>query len=377
MAYDFKAATLSTNGLILALGTTAEVQNGLIGVCGTTEWLSRLISKGYNTGPTGAWKGEWISVYQYLYYGAGRCFIGSTGACGGYTGFSLTNTPLHNTAITDFDVVFDCGGSTFSAGAAAHIAKTRQDCIALIGNNADIYGIDNPFTGQTTYFQGFTSGSTEYIAYIAGRKQIDIKSIYSGWRSSYITTNCSADVAGLMAYNSSDSDISTVVSGIGNNKAIKNVINLTQQYSDAEAASFINGGTNPVRQFAGVGVFLMGNKTYKNNSTSILNRLNIMITLNYLKRTLKPILGEYLFKPNSAAIRSEVRARVNQFLSGLYIFSVAAGGSYVVVCDATNNSNPNTLTVDVTVTIAPNIESVTLNIVNSEDNTTISTTTIS
>lgn len=376
MAYDFKAATLSTNGLILALGTTAEVQNGLIGVCGTTEWLSRLSNKGYNAGPTGAWKGEWISVYQYLYYGAGRCFIGGTGSSGGYTAFSMTNTPLHNSTITEFDVVFD-SGNTFSAGAAAHIAKSRQDCVALVGNQADITNISGTYTGHSTDFQGFTTGSTEYISYIGGRKQIDVKSINTNWRSSYFVTNCSSDIAGIMAYNSGISDVSVVVAGLGTNKAIKNVVNLTQQYSDDESSILTTANVNPIRQFAGVGIFMMGNKTFKNDANTVLNRLNIMVTINYIKRSLKNILREYLFSSNTAALRSTITRRISTFFDGLYVFSAAGGGTYSVVCDGTNNVNLNTLVVDITLTIAPSAESITLNIVNGDDGTTISSTTIS
>ena len=99
MPYNFKAATLSTNGLIPTLGITAEIEAGLMTVANKTEWLSKLSDKGYSTGPTGAWKGEWLSVYQFLDYGYGTCYVGGTGSTGSYTGFSLASTPLHNVGL--------------------------------------------------------------------------------------------------------------------------------------------------------------------------------------------------------------------------------------------------------------------------------------
>ena len=207
MAYEFKAGTLSINGLVYTLGTTTERDLGLITVPDKTYWLSALSLKGYTQGPTGAWRNEWLSIYQFLDYfstGQGTCYVGGTAATGGYTAFSLTNTPLHNSSLVDMDVVFDCG-TTFSAGAAKNIAQTRQDCVAIIGNYKDLTSPASYTTGSVSGDFGITFGSSEYVAHIAGRKQIDSKVVSNSiWPSSYVTLNMAADVAGLMALNSNN-----------------------------------------------------------------------------------------------------------------------------------------------------------------------------
>jgi hypothetical protein len=207
---------------------TLSMANCLIEINDANDWINRLNKNSYTTGPTGAWKNEWLSVYRYLTYtDTGTCFIGGTGSTGSYTSYSLTNTPLHNTALVDMDVVFDAG-NTFSAGAAKNIAQSRQDCIALIGNKSDISNITSTYvnSGGITNDFGITANNSEFTSFIAGRRQLDLKTIYAAWKSEYIITNFSADVAGVMAKNSYLSDISTVVAGIGSTKTINNVINL-------------------------------------------------------------------------------------------------------------------------------------------------------
>jgi len=376
MAYDFKAGTLSVNGLVHTLGVTAEKESGLLTVTDRTAWLSALAKKGYTTGPTGAWKNEWLSVYQYLDYGFGTCYVGGTGSTGGYTAFSMTNTPLHNTSLANMDVVFDCG-TTFSAGAAKHIAQTRQDCVALIGNKNDITNISATYvaSGGITNDFGITTGNSEYVAFIAGRKQIDTK-INSSWPSSYVTINMSPDIAGLLALNSNNTNILTVVAGQGDTKVIKNAVSLTQYFTDSEASNLTTNNINPIRQYPGSGIFLMGNKTFKNDSTSAVNRLNISILVNSIKRILSPILRKYLFTENNQSTRNIVYNDVDSALSKIFTGLGTSSISYTVQCDANNNQSTTTLQVDVRLSIPAIAETVTLTLINNDDGTTLSTTTI-
>lgn len=136
------AGMISTNGLIPLFGTTgsigiSEQETGIMTVPSYNNWITRFNSSSYkSTGPTGAWAGEWWSVYNYLQYG-GICVVGGTGSTGDYYspngGLCAGNTPLHNTNLINLDVVFD-SGNTLSAFHASSVANTRQDCLAFIGN---------------------------------------------------------------------------------------------------------------------------------------------------------------------------------------------------------------------------------------------------
>ena len=222
--------------------------------------------------------------------GGGTGGIGATGATGTYFNFSLTNTPLHNSSVVEMDVVFDCG-NTFSAGAAVNIANTRKDCVALVGNIQNLTNIDETYDDEEADF-GLTFANSEYVSLIGGRKQVDnrIDTSYV-WPSEYITLNCSADIAGLMAKNSNLTDISTIVAGVGETKRFNNVITLTQTLSDTEVEYLKTNNVNPIRQFTGFGTYMMGNKTYKNDASQVTNRINMAVTLNYIKRNIKNILS--------------------------------------------------------------------------------------
>jgi hypothetical protein len=374
MPYNFKAATLSKNGLVVNLGTTTEAQLGYMTVNTANDWVGRLTTNGksYTTGPTGAWKNEWLSVYQYLDYGNGICYIGGTGSSGGYTAASTTNTALHNKSLFNFDVVFDCG-NTFSSSGAKNIAQTRQDCVALIGNLSNISNISAGYSNEATDF-GITSADNEFIAFFAGRKQIDtrVRTTLTTWPSSYVYLNTTADVAGIMATNANIFNIFTPAAGVSTTKYMRNVVQLEDYYSDDDNTNLLTNNVNPIRQYPGFGIVLTGNKTYKNDSTNVLDRLNVIVTLNYMKRGLKEILNSYLFQPNNATTRTSVTAAVAGFLNTSLRSINQTSMTYTVVCNNENNTDASTtLNVKVILTIPALSETIILTIVNSDNGNTL------
>ena len=69
------AGTVSTQGLVTLFGDSTEKANGVMTILSANDWVARVNSSSYKTtGPTGAWAGEWWSVYNYLQYG-GVCKI--------------------------------------------------------------------------------------------------------------------------------------------------------------------------------------------------------------------------------------------------------------------------------------------------------------
>ena len=93
------AGMISFNGLIPIFGITgsdgsSETEIGIMTIPSYNNWLARLNDSSYkNTGPTGAWAGEWWSIYNYLQYG-GICVVGSTGSLG-------------NNNLVDLDIIFN------------------------------------------------------------------------------------------------------------------------------------------------------------------------------------------------------------------------------------------------------------------------------
>lgn len=92
---------------------------------------------------------------------------------------------------------------------------------------------------------------------------------------------------------------------------------------------------NPIATFTGVGIVAYGQRTRARNA-SALDRINVARLVCYLRRQLDVLARPFLFEPNDAQTRREIKAAAESLLlelvgqRGLY--------DYVVVCDETNNT---------------------------------------
>jgi hypothetical protein len=60
----------------------------------------------------------------------------------------------------------------------------------------------------------------------------------------------------------------------------------------------------------------------------------------------------------------------------MYLFSGGGGGTFDVICDNTNQTSTTTLIVTINLTLPSYIGTITLNVVNTADQTTITTVTV-
>ena len=338
------AGVISSKGLIPLFGKTgsngtSEVEIGLMGVSSVNQWFSRLYaSTAGKSGPTGAWADEWWAVHNFLQYG-GTCLIGATGSTGSYYSangtLNITSTPLHNKALADIDVVFETG-NTFSCGAAVNIATTRQDCLAIIGNNQKITGIPLSTTYSNQLLDFGTTMSSEYVVYVAGRKKFT-----AGVGQNVIISenNLSPDVAGCMARSAREYSLWSAPAGKIRGR-ILNVVSMQQVFSETDADNLIAGNVNPVIVYPGEGTFLMGNET-SYASTGALSKISNSTMITYLKKELLTIAQGLLFEPNDTTTRqravSSMTALLNTIKGGRGI------SDYRVVCDETNNTDETVL----------------------------------
>lgn len=106
---------------------------------------------------------------------------------------------------------------------------------------------------------------------------------------------------------------------------------LTQGHRDA----MYENKLNPIVNFPSEGIIVFGQKTLAAGA-SALDRVNVARLVAYLRERFAVISRPYLFEPNDAPIRENVRHTFNSFVSniqanrGVYDFSV--------VCDTTNNT---------------------------------------
>lgn len=92
---------------------------------------------------------------------------------------------------------------------------------------------------------------------------------------------------------------------------------------------------NPIATFTGVGIVAYGQRTRAKNA-SALDRINVARLVCYLRRQLDVLARPFLFEPNDAQTRREIKAAAESLM--LELVGQRALYDYVVVCDETNNT---------------------------------------
>jgi len=115
-----------------------------------------------------------------------------------------------------------------------------------------------------------------------------------------------------------------------------NTVNLYQGIRDVlqDPSGLVN--INPIATVPGSGLVLYGQKT-RSPIISALDRINVIRLVCYLRRQLEIIAKPYLFEPNDAQTRREIKASMDSFLINLV--NQRALYDFIVVCDDTNNTS--------------------------------------
>jgi hypothetical protein len=92
---------------------------------------------------------------------------------------------------------------------------------------------------------------------------------------------------------------------------------------------------NPIATLPGVGIVAYGQRTRAKNASS-LDRINVARLVCYLRRQLDILARPFLFEPNDAQTRREIKAAAESLM--LELVGQRALYDYVVVCDGTNNT---------------------------------------
>jgi len=348
---------LSTGGMLMALGNTAERKQGYIRLNSLQDLMERLTAKEglgvhkgdqpgdgipaqgaggtgprWPQGPTGAWKTEFWGAHNFLQYG-GSLIVGGTGE-DQYTSQTAASNVLQDKSLA-LDVVFAAtGGNGGPALEAATVASTiahrRGDCVAVIGDDK---------AGMTTSGSAVPSGAVqdEFTICVFGSKLhlgINRTDQDISGDSNLIRTNCAPDVAGCIARTDRLSDPWMSPAGF-NRGQILDVVRLEVNPSESEMDTLYDAKINPVVTFPGEGTMLFGDKTLK-AATSTLSRINVSRLFIYLKKVIGRAARSKLFELNDFETRSSFVNAVTPVLNrvkarrGLYDFRV--------VCDESNNT---------------------------------------
>jgi hypothetical protein len=303
------------------LGSTAERSQGFLEESDIGNWGTRLRNASFGqtafSNPEDTNFGlsaDWYSVQQYLLYG-GNVVVGSTPD-------NFTN------------VLIDSMYST--SGNVSHVTNAMNSAMSTRGGDfVAIFPAGGSGSGVTA--EELTPDTSEAHAdkkiFVYGYKK------HLGYErnatddSKLITTSCAADVAGCLAR--TDREFAPYYSPAGFKRGrILDVIRLVQNPTETEQDRLYDANINPVVTFVGEGTFLFGDKTAKDEA-STLSRINVSRLFIFLKRTIGRIARQFLFEFNDIESRSAFSSQATNVLRA--IKADRGVFDFKVQCDESNN----------------------------------------
>jgi phage tail sheath protein FI len=124
----------------------------------------------------------------------------------------------------------------------------------------------------------------------------------------------------------------------------------TTAVSEGLRDSLYSVNVNPISFITGAGLLNFGQKT-RQLTASALDRINVARLVAFVRLQLDKITRPYIFEPNDALTRNEVKQAIESFF--LELTAQRALYDFAVVCDETNNTpariDRNELYVDVAI----------------------------
>lgn len=236
---------------------------------------------------------------------------------------------LRNVQQYDIDVVSIAGVNLESEGkksvfeyALQEVCEFRGDCIVV----AEACELGTMTTGTiTTYTEDFDSSYG--AVYYPGVK---IKCDYT---KTYPDLPGSALIPSVIAYTEKVSQPHYAPAGI--NRGTLNVLQALTKLTRDQRDSLYKYNINPIASFAANGTVVWGQKTLQ-KAASALDRLNVRILVNRIKKWIETYGKTVLFDNNTVTLRQVFTLGVESYLNN--IVSVNGLYAYRFVMDQTNNT---------------------------------------
>jgi hypothetical protein len=211
------------------------------------------------------------------------------------------------------------------------LAISRKDCVAFVSpQRTDVVGATSPATSVETWASSTLGRSSSYAFADSGWKYQ-----FDKYNNVYRWVPLNGDMAGLCARTDETRDPWFSPAGYTRG-AIKNVVKLAWNPSQAQRDTIYSVGVNPVVSFPGQGTILYGDKTLL-SQPSAFDRINVRRLFIILEKAIATASKYSLFELNDEFTRAQFIALVEPFLRdvkgrrGVY--------DYRVVCDTTNNTS--------------------------------------
>ena len=309
------------DNLVDIFGVTLERNNKYMTVESAGSWVSKLNGTtfgGTGSGPTGEWRNDWYSAYNYLLYG-------------GLLRITNDTTALYDETIV-LDSAFTSSITEIQAGWVKNMCNARTDLVGIIGVTYQGYTGGTVTSGVTAYPPGADSAALNTIMLVGGEK-VALGLSNTGVEN-YVDVPLAGDVAGCLVR--TDREAKQWFSPAGTRRGrVLNTVRLKKNPTASEQDNLYTAKINSVIGIVGSGTFLFGDITREAAATSTLTRINVVRLINYIKKTLGRTAFGVLFEVNDVITRSLFTNAARGFLQqiqdgrGLYGFKI--------VCDESNN----------------------------------------
>jgi hypothetical protein len=248
------------------------------------------------------------------------------------TGYSQFTNP--DEVDVSLVVTGDAGGSSTLAAVQQYaidsIATARKDCVVFISPpQTGIVGGTAPETAIATWINSTLQRVSTYAVADCGWKYQ-----FDKYNNLYRWIPLNGDIAGLCVRTDQTRDPWFSPAGV-NRGAIKNVVKLAWNPTQAQRDAIYSIGVNPVVSLPGQGTILFGDKTLT-TQPSAFDRINVRRLFIVLEKAISSASKFSLFELNDEFTRAQFVALVEPFLRdvkgrrGIFDFRV--------VCDTTNNT---------------------------------------
>ena len=376
----------------IAVVDTGGLFSGTKGtVLETYSYLSKAVDSLDSLGQSNYYKNAVFNNSKYIYAVDPVTYVSTNGTWGqpaantNFATVGIVNTPLTlgtDASVTDADVISAMASFTDTAQtsisllvtgpytntavqtAAINMVATRKDSMAFVSppQSAVVNNSGSEQSSVLSWMSGLSSlsgGPTGSYAFADS----GWKYLFDRYNNKYVWVPLNGDIAGLCV--NTDATTSPWFSPAGYTRgAIKNVIKLAWNPTQANRDALYQVAVNPVVSFPGSGTVLFGDKTMQ-TQPSAFDRINVRRLFITLEQAIAKAAKYSLFEFNDAFTQAQFVSLVTPYLRSVQ----AQRGitAFQVVCDSTNNTpsvvNNNQFVGDIYIQPARSINFIQLNFV--------------
>lgn len=172
----------------------------------------------------------------------------------------------------------------------------------------------------------------------------ELASLHGGWlriHDEYLDQEImippSGDIAGIIVHTTEVAERWEAPAGLTHG-IVPNVIGTSKAFSEGDLDQLYIAGINPITAMGGASAVVWGQKTLQ-KAESAQNRMNVVLSVTWMRNNMAEALLPYVFRPNTAFVRNSVDYSLRSFLKTIEI----RGGLYGFEVDVETQNTPEVI----------------------------------